>query len=229
MAMVTAFGRAIWDSLRGDSQRFRMTMLGGPSIEMDCRDFIDTRGDEIELLNRIDLPEHGAVLDWGCGPGRHLAYIRQRHPSVCCCGIDICDLLLDHCRRTIPAPAEFAKAFEDLQPRKFNLVMLMGNGLGVLGGEGDAIARLRLLVDSLAEGGQIVVETGNPFGNGYVTPEFTVEYGGHRDGPFPWGYADRSWIFRTFQTLGLSARIFPSRARGGMFFFAVGQRDGGAC
>lgn len=212
-------------TIDGPPQRFRMSMQGrGTSVEMECGDFLHTRQEENELLDAIELPSDGRVLDWGCGVGRHMSRVRQTRPGVVCCGIEVCDLLLGHCRNTVAAPSQFVRTFEDIQHRRFDLVMLMGNGLGVLGREEEAIARLRALVQSLAPSGQIVIETGNPFGRGYCAPDFTIDYGVHHDGPFPWGYSDREWITRTLNDMGCEVRVHPSQARGGMFFFAVGRR-----
>lgn len=211
-------------TINGQPQRFRMTMQNGPSIDMDCRAFLTTRPEEDQLLDGIELPHDGRVLDWGCGVGRHLSRVRQAHPGVACCGIEVCDLLLEHCRRTVAAPSEFVGCFEDIPHRRFDLVMLMGNGLGVLGREQEAVTRLRALVQSLTGSGRIVIETGNPFGRGYCAPDFTIDFGGHSDGPFPWGYSDRAWITETLQELGCTVNIRPSNAPGGMFFFAVGTK-----
>lgn len=211
-------------TLNGQPQQFRMTMQGGPSIEMRCSDFLHTRQEENQLLDNIGLPRDGRVLDWGCGVGRHLSRVRQSRPFAHCCGIDICDLMLDHCRRTIAAPAAFGRSLEEINHHQFDLILLVGNGLGVLGREEDAVVRLRTLVGSLTAAGRVVIETGNPFGRGYSAPDFAIDYGEYHDGPFPWGYADRDWISRTLRELGLGVMIQPSQARGGMFFFAVGQR-----
>ncbi len=227
--MPTAFGRAMLATINGPPQQFIMTMQGGFSIKMRCTDFLHTRQDENQLLDRIELPRDGMVLDYGCGVGRHLRHLRQRNPSVHCCGIDICDLMLDYCRRTIGAPATFVQTLEELGHRQFDLILLLGNGLGVLGREEDARAGLRRLVGSLVGSptrpGWIVIETGNPFGSGYFASNFTIDYGQYHDGPFPWGYADRDWISRSLQDLGLGVQIHPSQAPGGVFFFAVGQKD----
>ena len=211
-------------TINGQPQRFRMTMQNGPSITLNCQDFLATRDEENRLLDGIDLPENGDVLDWGCGVGRHLSYVRQTHPSVHCCGIDVCDLMLDHCRRSIVAPATFAHTLEELPHREFDLILLMGNGLGVLGDEQGAVERLQQLVRSLRLGGRIVIETGNPFGRGYSAPAFTIEYGGHHDGPFTWGCSDRDWLSQTLEQLGCAVALSQSQAPGGMFFFAVAER-----
>lgn len=222
--MPTAFGRAMLATINGQPQRFRMSMQGGPSIEMECSDFLHTRPEENQLLDGIGLPQDGTLLDYGCGVGRHLLHLRQRHPSVHCCGVEICDLMLAHCRRTIAAPATFERNLEALDCRQFDLILLLGNGLGVLGREDAAVVRLQQLIGLLTPSGRIVIETGNPFGRGYYAPNITIDYGAHHDAPFPWGYADRDWVTRALQNLGCDVEIQPSQAPGGMFLFAIGSK-----
>lgn len=221
----TAFGRAMLESVNGRSQQFRMSIVNGGSFYMSCQDFLTTRPEEDTLLNNIELPREGAVLDVGCGIGRHLAKVRQRCPQVHCWGVEKCDLMLEHCRATIAAPATFVRSLDEVPSCKFDLIMLMGNGLGVLGNEQDATASLRALVARLAPSGRIVIETGIPFGpgRGYVAPQVTITYGGDQDGPFTWGCSDRDWITRTLEALGCHVRIQNSNAPGGCFF-AIGQR-----
>ena len=215
------------DSVNGQPQWFRMTLGNGPGRDMNCGDFMTARPDEIALPDEIPLPKDGAVLDYGCGIGRHLAHIRKRHPKVHCFGIYICDLLLDYCRQNISGPRPFAQADAKLAGRQFDLIMLMGNGLGVLGDEQGATNGLRHLVHSLRPGGRIVLETGLPpmFRNGYGSDHFTIDYKEHRDAPFPWGFADRAWITQALEQLGCHVAIREScgPGPGDMFFFAVAE------
>jgi len=223
--METAFGKAMMKTIAGNPQKFTMSMAGASALKMSCTDFMDTRREENRLLDSIGLPdEGGAVLDFGCGAGRHLRRIRMKNPGVLCCGLETCDLLRNYCSDTINAPAEFATKFEDLSVREFDLIMLMGNGLGVLGGEEQAKEELKKLVASLKPGGSIVIETGNPFGSQYFSSEFSIEFDGQIDPPFVWGYADKGWVKSTLEDLGCRVKFEQSHAPGG-FFFAIGEKS----
>jgi SAM-dependent methyltransferase len=222
--MPTAFGRAMLDTIGGNAQQFRMSMQGGPSITMNCCDFMTLRHEERSLLNSIDLPAKGNVLDYGCGTGRHLTYMRNRDATLNCFGIEICELMRDYCRQTIAVPATFVRAFDELPERQHDLIMLMGNGLGVFGEEQVAARSLQSLIRSLHPKGRMVIETGNPFGYGYFVASFTIDYQEHHDARFLWGYSDRDWLSRTLNGFGCDVAFLESHAPGGKFFFAVAQR-----
>ena len=222
---MTAFGQAMMDSIWTPPPRtFHMRRMGGPSIPMSCADFLRLRQDERQLLDRVVLEDRSRVLDYGCGAGRCLAHIRDRFPRVACYGIEICNLLLDHCRAAITQPARFVSSWNDVADLSFDLIILLGNGLGVFGTETDARTMLGEMTRSLRKGGQMIIETGNPFGRGYCSHEFVIEYGNLSDGPFTWGFADREWVQQVCDGLGLVADFFPSCAPGGLFFFAVLQK-----
>lgn len=220
--MATAFGSAMIDSIDGQIQSFTMTKKNGPSMVMSCRDFLNLRPDEVELLDSLNIPSDGKVLDWGCGVGRHLSHLRGRNQFVHCFGVDICNLMLDRCRETIADPATFSTNLVNDDDKRFDLILLMGNGLGVLGGEQDAINGLTHFVQLLNPGGRIVIETGNPFGPGYFADDFTISYGDRND-TFTWGYADKPWLESVMNNFGCHVEFRPSNALGNFFFFAIAQ------
>jgi hypothetical protein len=149
---------------------------------------------------------------------------RGGRPSVHCYGIEICDGMLGYLQQRIAPPATFVERFEELDGVKFDLIMLMGNGLGVLGSEQDATQKLASLVGSLRQGGRILIETSNPFGTaGYYSNQFEIDYEHHHDGPFVWGGSDKGWIRRILGELGCAVTIEPSNGPGGCFF-AIGTR-----
>ena len=183
------------------------------------------RSEEIDLLESCKLPKEANVLDYGCGVGRYLKHIRKIYPQAHCVGIEICDQLREHCNHTISAPSTFVQTLEELPDIKYDLIMLMGNGLGVLGDENNAKSMLKILVNSLNPQGCIIIETGNPFSANYSSPQFTIEYQGRTDNSFTWGYSDRNWITTQLETNGCSVEIKRSQAPGGIFFIAIGCKN----
>jgi SAM-dependent methyltransferase len=220
---MTAFGRAMLDTINGFPQQFMMIMDGGPPLRMKCEDFLSLRQDEKDLLNQFTLSDTSNVLDYGCGVGRHLSYIREMYPQVHCFGIELCDLLRDYCNNSIANPSIFVQSLDELNGKEFDLIMLMGNGLGVLGDENNAEDALGVLVQSLSSKGCILIETGNPFGAGYLSTQLSIKYDDMEDDPFTWGCADSDWISQKLRNYGCAVEIWPSQAPGGMFFFAIGR------
>ena len=219
---MTAFGQAMIDSINGTPQVYDMTINGTLIPPQSCQDFLCVRRDERGLIDSIKLPPDGAVMDYGCGAGRFLRLLRDKYPLLHCYGIDNCDELRHYCSKVVSPPATFFHSLEELPPRKYDLIMLMGNGLGILKEELDAVSGLERLVGLLAPDGRVVIETNDMHGQGYSAPIMTISYKGLNDGPFRWGCADRSWITRQMERLGCKVNITPSEAPGGNFFFATG-------
>lgn len=224
--MPTAFGRAMLAALDNPEETFRLGFDGGPLGSYPCRDFIAPRPEEVDLLDGLRLPAGAAILDYGCGIGRHLAHLQHRNQQVRCFGIEICDGLGDHCQRTIGPAENFVQSLDDLPPgQSFDLILMMGNGLGVLGDEDAARAGLARLISLLSPEGRLVIETGPRAIDGYRTSRLRIQWGPHHDPDFVWGCAGETWIRQTLGTLGCEVATFASRAPGEAFFHAVASRE----
>jgi hypothetical protein len=102
--------------------------------------------------------------------------------------------LRDYCISLIPGALAYAR-FDDVPAdSRFDLALLMGNGLGVFGDETATRHQLQRLLGLLAEGGCVLIETGNFSTGSFRTVLHEIEYGGIVDGPFSWGYATREWL-----------------------------------
>jgi len=216
--METAFGRALISSLDNNRlQSFTIQKEGAPPIQENCSNYFVASPDHMKALEQIAIPASAAVLDYGCGLGRHLKYLRSLHPDIYCYGIDQCELMRDHCCEAIDSPYEFVPSLKDLTQEKFDLILLMGNGLGILGDKESALQGLKDLTERLNKGGQLLIETGNPFGKGYTLGKFTISFEEHRD-DFHWGYADKDWIEAALTNLGFDLEFFEVQAFQGHFF-----------
>ncbi len=163
-------------------------MENGGGVDCACRDFLHLRLEEQALLTALlsDGPAP-AVLDVGCGIGRHLDFIRQQQQAAVLAGVEKANDLRQSCAARFQS-VMFWESFADVpDDSRFNLVLLMGNGLGIFGDEQATLAGLRRIHQLLNPGGVLIVESGNPFGDGFSTPHFTICYRNQIDGPFPWG------------------------------------------
>ncbi len=220
--MPTAFGSAMLEALAGHAQTFGLSFNGDPPIALPCEEFLRLRQDEVDLLGQITLPVAARVLDYGSGAGRHLKHLRAARADIHCIGVEACDGLRAHCAAAVAQPATFVAEWQRARDEgPFDLILLIGNGLGVLGDEMAARAGLRELVESMAPGARLVIETGLWCGQGYRTDTLEIHYNGRRDGPFPWGGADRVWLVETLEALGCEITVSDSHAPDDFFFFAV--------
>ncbi len=224
--MYTAFGYALLSALKNPEETFLLSFNGSSETQQQCLEYMRLRHDEIDLLDRIEIPENARVLDYGCGIGRHLKYLRDRRADITCIGVEKCDGLRSHCSEAIAAPNGFFDNIADaLKEDPFDLVLLMGNGLGILGDEDAARKGLRDLVNSMAQGGKLVIETGSMSGRGYQTEKLRISFNNRTDGPFPWGSAGRDWITRVLENLRCKVNISESQAPYGISFFAVATKS----
>jgi SAM-dependent methyltransferase len=200
-----AFATAMLGQLQHPTRdiQFRLEMMNGPGLDCSCQDFLQLRPEEETLLTGLlrDRPAP-TVLDVGCGVGRHLDFVRRQQPAAQLVGVEKANDLRQYCAARFPS-AMFRESFADVpDDLRFDLVLLMGNGLGIFGDEQSTLTGLRRIHQLLNPGGVLVVESGNPFGNNFFVSHFTIRYRNLSDGPFPWRYASRSWLEQNLAASG---------------------------
>lgn len=122
--------------------------------------FSDAAGQVPGLLARIDL-ERGAVLDLGCGPGRHSLPLARAGLEVT--AIDTSEFLLDELRRraageglSLDVRREDMRDF--VRPDAFDAVLVMWTTFGYFEDEADHDRVLANIVESLKPGGVLVLD-----------------------------------------------------------------------
>ncbi|MEN6497477.1 MAG: methyltransferase domain-containing protein [Thermoguttaceae bacterium] len=228
--MPNAFARAMLDQVQASDREVyyymrRAGWLGWIKLSFPCRDFVEVRPEERELLGDLLRDrETPRVLDIGCGIGRHLSYLKLAKPSAELTGVEHNEVLSDHCRRTIPS-GRFLRTLDDVPAgEKFDLILLMGNGLGIFGTKPGTRQALGRLFELLAEGGVLLVEAGNRYSRGFKAMRLVIEYEGESDGPFWWGYASMRWLQRELEPIGYRVRAMRPSNIGAEFFFCVAER-----
>lgn len=53
------------------------------------------------LIDELEPPERGSVLEIGCGTGRNLIRIARRYPGRPCFGVDVSSVMLETARRSV--------------------------------------------------------------------------------------------------------------------------------
>lgn len=131
---MTAFSAAMFTQMSDPTRdvRFCMRIVGGPEIECSCRDFLHLRREEEALLRGcLDGLRFLRVLDIGCGIGRHSALVQSLVPHSEITLVESDQQLRDYCAGRI-AGARVFEHFDDLPvDSRFDLAILMGNGLGI--------------------------------------------------------------------------------------------------
>lgn len=205
------------------TQHVTMAMTNGDSTVIECLDYLKCGPTEQSLLNECVFPNM-RVLDYGCGAGRHLHFLRKLSASTVCIGIEINGQLRRHCRQSIDKPSEFHKSASELDDQEFDLVLLLGNGLGIFGEEQGARQGLARLCARISQQGVLLVEAGNPFGAGYISNEYTFSHDGTSGSPFLWGSADQMWLTHELEHLGFQAECRLSGSDNETFFIAKATR-----
>jgi SAM-dependent methyltransferase len=218
---MSAFVKAMFDQLRQPNRNvtFHMRVVGGYGMDCPCQDFIRLRSEEESLIGQsLDGRQRPRLLDIGCGIGRHSAFIQSKRPDAQIMVVEIDQELREHTRSNI-ARATAYEQFSDVPAEaRFDIILLMGNGLGVFGSENptrDALARVRGMV---AEGGCVLIESGTFKPGEFHAVLHEIEYNGVIDDPFIWGYATRDWLARELENVGFTGVSITQSSRGGSFF-----------
>ena len=209
-----AFAQAISDALAHPERdiHFKMRKLGGQWFELPCREFVSLRAEEEECIRQAfaDLPKP-KVLDIGCGIGRHLQFVRSIAPEAQITGVEVNRRLREVCLQRLPNATLLECSSKVPGNNRFDMVFLMGNGLGIFGDEFSTRLQLARICGLLEDGGSVLLEFGNPFGGQFYEAHHEIEYHGDVDGPFAWGYASEQWVRTELERTGFTVlHIVPS-------------------
>ena len=211
---MSAFGQAMFDQLQRPNVdiSFRMRLVDGQGQDCSCRDFVSLRPEEESLVRDcLADRQEPRILDIGCGIGRHSIFSRSLSPHVRVTVVEVDQQLRDHCISEVPGAVGYGQFNDVPADASFDAVFLLGGGLGIFGDERTTREQLQRLHSLVADGGCVLIESGNPFRNEFHAARHVIEYGDSEDGPFPWGYATRDWLQRELAGVGFeTVRIEPS-------------------
>ncbi len=159
--------------------------------------------DQMPILERKALQLcRGSILDIGCGAGPHSLYLQEKNYEVTAVdtsygAIEVCKLRGVHSTRHT--------AILDILGTKFDTLLLLMNGIGLVGKLKNLNHYLAHFKKLLHTNGQILLDSSNIIymyeeenggywipGNGtyYGEVEFTMKYNGSASKPFNWLYVD---------------------------------------
>lgn len=205
-------GRAIADYAKnGKAGRLRVFSSMFDEDEIPVAELFRTIEGMSEIEQTALAISRGRVLDVGAGSGCHSLALQAAGKDVC--AIDISPLSVAVMKRRGVADARLVNLFDAALDEKFDTVLMLMNGSGIIG-KVERFAEFFRRVDSiLAPGGQILMDSSNLIylfededgvadidiaGNYYGEVDFTMQYKNVKGETFDWLYVD-------FDTLSLYA------------------------
>ncbi|MEN9221400.1 MAG: class I SAM-dependent methyltransferase [Thermostichus sp. BF3_bins_97] len=219
--------QALWDWQRGQAK--------GPirlcSYCPDGTPFAEPQVISPEVFFTDALPEaealaldlcRGQVLDIGAGTGRHALLLQERGLSVW--GLDRSPVALQIMEQRGILNRIQADIFHWAGPEiRFDTLLLLMNGIGLVGSLGGLERFLTLARNWLQPTGQLLLDStdlreedettdSDPPESALAEPEervvnFIAEYNGHRGDPFPWLFVDPETLLEYAQAAGWRGQI----------------------
>lgn len=221
-----AFSQAMLDQVADPNRdvRFEFAVQGGPTISCSCRDFVVVRPEE-ERLIRECLAGKGKprVLDIGCGIGRHSALVRRLAPEAEITLVESDPGLRAHACAAVAGSVGYALLQDLPGDARFDSVILLGNGLGIFGTEQETRDGLKRIHGLVADGGSVLIESGNFARGDFYEAPHQLRYGGLTD-TFTWGYATRKWVDEALAGTGFDAATLVASTQGGPFFIVHAKK-----
>lgn len=224
---MSAFGTAMLDQLQQPESNvtFRLSLMRDQGINCPCQDFIHLHHWEEELLrSSLQESEQPRVLDIGCGIGRHSRFIHTLSPEAAITVVEKDRELRTHVLNAIPNAVGYEQITDIPADARFDIALLLGNGLGICGTENATRELLQRLHAMLSKGGCALIESGNFAAGEFYTAYHKIVYKGLIDEPFPWGYATQPWLERELAAAGFSIVSSTPSHQNGLFFIIHAAR-----
>ncbi|GGW23534.1 class I SAM-dependent methyltransferase [Arenibacter certesii] len=162
----------------------------------------------------------GSILDIGCGAGSHSLYLQKKGYSVT--ALDNSPGAVETCKLRGIDKVIQAEILE-LENKKFDTLLMLMNGIGIVGKLNRIDAFLRHLKSILQPNGQILLDSSDIIymfdedeDGGYWIPDgieyygevtFIMEYKGQKSDPLPWLYIDYNTLQRAANANNLSCEL----------------------
>lgn len=154
----------------------------------------------------------GSVLDVGAGAGVHSLILQD-------IGLDVTAIDISASAVEVMEMSGVNKALKqdvlDLKDQKFDTILLLMNGLGLVGKLKDLPGYLTTFKNLLNENGKIILDSSDisylyevpPTDHYHGEIEYQFEYKGRKGMPFSWLYADKVILETNAKEVGLSCNV----------------------
>ncbi len=201
---MTAFSNAILDQVADPTRDICYELLCN-SVSTTClaRDYLTVRPEEADMIARcLASYSEPSILDLGACVGRHSLYARGLRPRAKISMVERDTQLLRHCKQTIRPDAAYADFSEVGDSLGFDLIFMLGLGLGIFGNEERTRRGLADVLTRLKPGGSLLIEGGKSTPGEFTTQTFAIQYGSQLDPPLNWGYATIDWLQENLKFIG---------------------------
>lgn len=224
---MNAFAKAMFEQLRHPDcdVTFHMRLVDGPGVDYSCRGLLHVRPEEEAVIRScLGDKQEPRILDMASGIGRHSAFAHSVSPDARITLVEMNQQLRDYCLSRIPGAVGYER-FDDVPAdSRFDVVFLLGNGLGVFGSEDATRHQLHRALSLLVAGGHVLIESGNFAAGNFHEARHEIEYDGAVDPPFTWGYATRDWLETELVSAGFEIISMIASSAGGPFFLCQARK-----
>jgi SAM-dependent methyltransferase len=218
---VDVFGLAMLDFISGNNPEDISTYSSLDEedtipVSYLFRDFKDMPALEQEALKKC----HGEVLDIGCGAGSHSLYLSRKGLSVT--SLDASEGAISVCKKRGLYNVVHSKLLH-YSGKRFDTILLLMNGIGIIGALKNLDAYLKHLKGLLKPNGQILFDSSDILymydeeeDGGFLVPtlneyygevSFVLKYKDLTSDPFSWLYVDYHTISRAAQFHGFHCEL----------------------
>lgn len=220
--MKDLFGKAIFDFYTKNSPEDIITETSiSEEDEMSVEYLFRTYNEMPKSEQKALQLAKGKILDVGCGAGSH-ALSLQNERSLDVTAIDISEKAVETCRLRGIKNAKVENIL-DFEGEKFDTILLLMNGTGIVGQLKNCNKYLSKLKSLLNPGGQILIDSSDiiymfdededcgkwiPSDNDYYGElVFNISYKGEKEEPFDWLYLDYNTLQNAAIANGLNCEL----------------------
>jgi hypothetical protein len=200
---MSAFSAAIFDQLSSPDKDIYYDLITA-EIVTSClaNDYFIIRPEEAVLLGEcISRYKDLSILDIGCCIGRHSRFALSCNTDAKIDIVEKDDVLRQITFNELNIQNAY-KSVDDINGASFNIIFMMGLGLGIFGDEASTKLGLVNVIALLASGGILLIEGGKSSPGPFTTQNFQIKYGAVLDEPFEWGYATFEWFSSFIKEIG---------------------------